>query len=203
MTQFSRDNWDDTHAAHMAAREQFYPKLWPNALRLQFVDVTGAVEDLKYGIDCIVAVTVAGFRAPLKFFIQERFRKPGYQSFKDATITEWNTVTGLPSELHKIAAQIFVYGYYDRPTNRILGALAINVPQMIREIGEGRLQYERDERSSKDQDFIAVKWEDLYDAQAIMHSTINLSKSVETLPEIVSKSRYTQEECDYWGLTNG
>jgi len=143
-------------------------------------------------------VTAKGFRAPLKFFIQERFRKPRYQSFEDATITEWNTVTGLPSELHKIAAQIFVYGYYDLPTNRILGALAINVPQMIREIGEGRLQYKRDERSSKDQNFIAVTWKDLGDVGAIMHSTLNLSKTVESLPEIAS--RFTAEEHQYWGF---
>lgn len=185
----------------MAAREQFYPKLWPNALRIQFVDVTGAAEDLKYGIDCIAAVTVKGFRAPLKFFIQERFREPCFRRFRDATVTEWNTVTDLPSELHKIAAQIFVYGYYHPGQNRILGAIAINVPQMIREIGEGRLPYTRDQRSSRDQDFIAIKWDHLHDAQAIMHSTLQLSRQLEALPDIVAvPQRFTRAEREHWGL---
>ena len=200
MTAFSGQNWEITHAAHLAAREQFYPKLWPNALRIQFIDVTGAVEDLKYGIDCIAAVYVKGFRAPLKFFIQERFREPYFRKFRDATVTEWNTVTDLPSELHKIAAQIFVYGYYDPAKNLILGALAINVPQMIREIGEGRLPYTRDQRSSKDQDFIGVKWDDLHDAKAIMLSTLKLSRVVETLPDTAEPSRWTPEEREMWGL---
>lgn len=201
MTAFSGANWDKTHAAHLAARDQFYPKLWPNALQLQFLDVTGAVHDLKYAIDCIVAVTVEGFRAPLKFFIQERFRDPYATKFRDATVTEWNTVTNLPSELHKIAAQIFVYGYYDLASNRILGAMAINVPQMIREIGEGRLPWTRDQRSSKDQDFIAVKWDDLESVNAIMHSTLKLSKSFEVLPEVIrADSRCTGEQLRMWGF---
>ena len=198
MTAFSQDHWEETKAAHLAAREQFYPGLWPNAERIQFVDTTEAVAYLKYGIDCIEAVTAKGFRAPLKFFIQERWRTPSARKYKDATVTEWNTVTDLPSELHKIAAQIFVYGYYDPFKNRILGALAINVPQMIRELGEGRLPYTHENRPTKDQPFIGIKWNDLGDVGAIMHSTLNLSKSVESLPEITS--RFTPEEHQHWGF---
>jgi hypothetical protein len=148
-----------------------------------------------------MGLDVASVRpAPWEFFIQERFREPYYRKFRDATVTEWNTVTDLPSELHKIAAQIFVYGYYDPAKNLILGALAINVPQMIREIGEGRLPYTRDQRSSKDQDFIGVKWDDLHDAKAIMLSTLKLSRVVETLPDTAEPSRWTPEEREMWGL---
>jgi len=47
---------------------------------------------------------------PLKFLIQERFRKPSYSRFRDITITEWNLLTEKPSELYKIASGLFVYG---------------------------------------------------------------------------------------------
>jgi len=59
-TSFSQANWDLTKAAHLAAQTQVYPRLWPNATKLQFVDKTKSVMDLEYAIDCIAAVSVEG-----------------------------------------------------------------------------------------------------------------------------------------------
>ena len=77
-TSFSTANWDLTKRAHLAAQTQVYPQVWPSATSLEFVDKTKSVMDLEYAIDCIAAVGVKGLRAPLKFFIQERFREVDY-----------------------------------------------------------------------------------------------------------------------------
>lgn len=186
MTAFSQSNWDKTHAAHLAAREQFYPQLWPNAVKIEYLDTTGAIEDLQYGIDAIVAVTSPDtkLRGPIKFFIQERFREPYYRRFNDATITEWNTKTDVPSELHKIAAHIFVYGYYDMARNLITEAVAIDVPRVLHEIARANLKYVRSPRITNDQTFIGISFKDLQRVNAIMHSTLHLSANFETLPDL-------------------
>lgn len=183
MTEFSRENFEFTKSAHLAAREQIYPKLFPNARRLQYVDTTKATEDLKYAVDCIVAVTVDGFRAPLKFFVQERWREPKYIPMQDVTVTEWNTKTDLPSELHKIAAHYFVYGYYERSTNKIVEAVIVNVPQMLKGLADGAIKYTGEERISKDQDFIGISWDELIRNDAITLSTIHDSLKYEILTE--------------------
>lgn len=201
MTAFSQKNYARTKAAHMAAREQVYPKLWPKATRLQFVDTTQTVKDLDYAVDCIAAVSVEGFRAPLKFFIQERWRERHHMKWEDVTVTEWNTVTDLPSELHKIAAHYLVYGYYDEETDTIVESIVIDVAQMLSGIVSGVIQWTREERSSKDQDFIGVSWESLLNHNAITYSTIHHSANVETLTDLTDYGqRFGEEACKYWGL---
>jgi hypothetical protein len=63
-------------------------------------------------------VTTHGLRAPLGFTIQERFRRPRYAEFQDLTLTEWNGNSNLPSELYKIRAGMFLYGYYSEEDRR-------------------------------------------------------------------------------------
>lgn len=77
----------------------------------------GAVLDGELAIDCTVKVFSPdeNLRDGLIFTIQERYRHPAYARFRDITITEWNTRSNKPSELYKIAADYFVYGYYSRP----------------------------------------------------------------------------------------
>ena len=194
MTAFSQINMDRTNRAHLAAVEQFYPKLWPNAKRIEFIDKTGTVDDLSFGIDCIALVTVQGLRAPLKFGIQERFRNPCYMKWEDTTVTEWNKKTNLPSELYKMIAQLFIYGYYDERNNRIVDAMAINVAQMYQGIAAGTLPYTRQARGDNEQDFIGLRWQDLQDSEAIMHSTIDLSRKFETLTDLPGKAEAAPTE---------
>lgn len=185
MTAFSTANFSFTKAAHLAAQQQIYPKLFPNAKKIQFIDTTEATEDLKYAVDCIAAVTVDGFRAPLKFFIQERWRSPKYITRGDITVTEWNTVTDLPSELHKIAAHYLTYGYYEQPTNKIVEAVIVNVPRMLQGLADGEIRFSSEQRISKDQDFIGIQWDELIRNHAITLSTIHDSLTSEVLTEFV------------------
>jgi hypothetical protein len=196
-TSFSQANFDLTKAAHLAAQTQVYPRLWPNS-KLQFLDRTKSVMDLEYAIDCIVAVSVDGFRYPLKFFIQERFREVDYsRQYTDVTVTERNLISDLPSELHKIAAHYLVYGYYDKHRDEIVDAVVVNVAQMLNGIAGGVIRYIRKPRSSKDQTFIAIEFDELERNNALTLASLKHSKTVETMTDT---GRWTPEERKYWGV---
>ncbi len=200
-TSFSQANWDLTQAAHLAAQTQVYPRLWPNATKLQFVDKTKSVMDLEYAIDCIVAVSVDGFRYPLKFFIQERFREVNYSlDYTDVTVTERNIISDLPSELHKIAAHYLVYGYYDKRSGEIVDAVVVNVAQMLTGIAGGVIRYTRESRSSKDQYFIAIEFDELERNNALTLASLKHSQNVETMTDYATTRRFSPEECAMWGL---
>src|SRR5690554_5255374 len=49
-TAFSRDRYEFTKRAHLAAQQQFYPRMFPHGV--DFEDVTQTAHDLEYAIDC-------------------------------------------------------------------------------------------------------------------------------------------------------
>lgn len=124
-TSFSQQRWEFTKRAHLAAQREFYPRMFPTGVA--FEDTTSTTRDLDYAIDCQLAIDIPGLRAPIRLSVQERFRKPEEMHWGDVTITEWNLASGEPSELHKLGAQVFVYGFYDDPGDRILFAVALDV----------------------------------------------------------------------------
>lgn len=169
-TAFSEARMDFTKRAHLAAQGQFYARMFPHR-KLAFEDTVNTVRDLEYAIDCYAAVTVQDLHAPLRFAIQERWREPEHMHYGDITITEWNTASGQPSELHKFGAHLFVYGFYDKAADRILFGVALNVAIVLRRLAAGDLKYTR--RSRLDQSFLALKFPDLCDVGAVMFSVDN------------------------------
>lgn len=169
-TAFSEARMDFTKRAHLAAQEQFYARMFPHR-PLAFEDTVKTIRDLEYAIDCYAAVTVNDLHAPLRFAVQERWREPEHMHYGDVTITEWNTASGQPSELHKFGAHLFVYGFYDQATDRILLAVALNVAIVLRSLANGTLPYTR--RSRLDQTFLALRIGDLRAAGAVMHLVDN------------------------------
>lgn len=157
-TVFSASRMEFTKRAHLAAQTQFYPGMFADH-PIEFEDTVGTVRDLEYAIDCQLAVTVDGFKGPLRFSVQERWRKPEFRSWGDVTITEWNLASGEPSELHKLGAHLFVYGFYDADADRIQCGITVNVASVLQAIVDGRLTYER--RSRGDQSFVSIKVADL------------------------------------------
>jgi hypothetical protein len=125
--------------AHRTAQAQFYPALFQGR-PLAFEDCTDTAADLRYAIDVQVAVTLPQLRAPLRFTVQERWRLDlTAMAYRDVTVTEWNLDTDRPSELHKLGAHLFVYGFYDATRDRIVQAAAVNVPRMVRGYALGKL----------------------------------------------------------------
>lgn len=198
MTAFSGQNMSFTKKAHIAAQTQFYPQMWPGC-RLNFIDTTQAVQDLEYAIDVIAEVSLPDpdARGPIKFYIQERWRRPANKKYRDITITEWNLQTNQPSELHKLAAQLFVYGYYDDTTNRITDAVAVDVCRMQHANARGQLKYQRQKRAGRDQSFIGVDMDHLADISAVIH---NLNTKVETLTDLAQQRRWSKAASEMWGV---
>lgn len=164
-TVFSRERYAFTQRAHLAARQQLYPLMYPGGV--DFRDVTKTARDLDYAIDCELDVTIAGLRAPVRIGVQERFRTPQHLRYGDVSITEWNLATDQPSELHKLGAQMFVYGFYDTDRDRIVLAVAVDVGLMQWALAHDELDYERRRRG--DQSFIVIRFAALRELGAVLY----------------------------------
>lgn len=185
-TVFSQQRMDDSKRAHLAARAQFYPLLFPGRA-LKFEDVTKTVQDLEYAIDVQVAIDLPQLRAPLRLSIQERWRLDlAARSYGDVTVTEWNLDTDEPSELHKLGAHLFVYGFYDKEVDVIPAAVAIEVPRMLRAISLGKLSYTRRRRG--DQSFVCFT---LCDLEAI--GAVILKTSVLPMPRFQTDDKFDSD----------
>lgn len=166
-TLYEQDNADFSNRAHMRARDVLYPRIFNvRRERLQFEDTLlaqsdrAAILDGEMGVDRIVHVTVHNLPAPLMFTVQERFRRPEFAKYQDMTVTEWNHASNLPSELYKINAGLFLYGYFDERTSVFVDAIAIGVTDMLLAIATRRLRYNR-RWNKKRQTFLTLRFDDM------------------------------------------
>ena len=174
-TPHSSDNADFSNSAHLAAQSLIYPQVFgvPQD-NLTFEDTLldmnkrGQVLDGEMAIDRIVKVTAkTGLMQPITFTIQERFRRPRFAGFKDLTITEWNHNSGLPSELYKITANFFVYGYFDGA--EFVDFIAADVPLMLLKICNAQLSLKREKNTRRNQSFITVTFADLQRSDCLVY----------------------------------
>lgn len=174
-TIFQPENANFSQKAHLAARIQIYPSIFKTTLQnLEFEDTIlntserNTILDGEMGIDRIVNVAVKNLHAPLVFTIQERFRRPEYAHYKDLTITEWNGASGLPSELYKINAGLFLYGYFNEFQNTFIDAIAINTTDLLIAICRNEISYTK-RRNKKQQDFVAFTFSGLENAGVVKY----------------------------------
>jgi hypothetical protein len=169
-TVYQKDNANYSDKVHMLAREQVYPKLFgADAANITYEADTlvgqsplGDMLDGEMGIDRIARVSVKGLTGVLSFTVQERFRRPSYAMHRDITVTEWNHASGLPSELYKIQAQVFLYGYADKEQDPtwITEAIAINTTSLLMAIVQCSVKYGT-ERNKKQQTFLTIPFAEL------------------------------------------
>jgi len=152
-----------------------YPQIFKvDFERMEFEDTLveqgGKYETLDgdMAIDRLVKVwaKAEGFHQPISFTVQERFRRAEYSRWKDLTITEWNNNSSLPSELYKLMANLFVYGYYDDEAEFFLDVISVNVPAMLMAICDGSMKFTRGFNGRSKQDFIALGFWDLWKSKA-------------------------------------
>lgn len=174
-TLFDPKNKLFSDAAHMIARRQIYPTLFnapPNTLSFQEQTLLehgkrGELLDGQMAIDRIVEVSNTAYQYPFVMTVQERFRRTTYAHKRDITITEWNGASNLPSELFKITANLFVYGYFDDKKQTFTEWVAVSVPTLILALASGRIpRIWRPNR--KKQTFITVTFQQLYEVSAIV-----------------------------------
>lgn len=174
-TPFDIDRAEFSNRAHQAAQRLLYPQIFGIPLTdLEFEEAgtlldegeRGRVLDGELAIDRVVKVSTLAFDAPLVFPTQERFREPDYYGnlrgrCRDVTITKWNHKTNLPSELHKITADLFLYGFFDEGRCDFLDAIAFWVPPVKFALIHGLVRYSTHYVKKKRQMFIAICFDDL------------------------------------------
>lgn len=174
-TCYSASNQAFSDAAHAVAQVIVYPKLFScEADKISFERVSvsdggeKAILDGQMAVDRIVRVTVSGLRGPLDHIVQERFRRAQFASFKDITITEWNHATNQKSELYKLKAGIFLYGYFDEAKGSFSEAIAVNTSALMHAITVGKLSHATAENPRTLQTFLCLKFDDLHNAGVVM-----------------------------------
>lgn len=199
-TPYQKENGDYSDKAHQLAQRIIYPRLF----QTHEDDITyeedtlleeserGAVLDGEMGIDRIVKVKVKGLNGSIPFTVQERFRRPKYASYRDLTITEWNHLSNLPSELYKIRANIFLYGYanHSDTPNGFIEAIAIDTTQLLVKIARREMQY-KTQTNPKGQSFLAFTFENLEDAGVVLWHKRDLNDPIQAYYKM--KEKYGQE----------
>jgi hypothetical protein len=176
-TPYDPSQKDDSDRAHMAARTLLYPRAFkvdPSQLVFSKQEDLKTSEewaalDGKLAIDRVVNVSTGTYRNPLRFTVQERFRQPENAKWQDLTITEWNNRTNLPSELYKLNADFFMYGYFDQVRRYFLDAIVINVSAMKLALIQGVIGSGTKTNPRSDQEFITITFSELHRAGLVIY----------------------------------
>lgn len=174
ITPYSNKNAKFTDKAHKSAQTILYPKIF-NGNELIFDDLTdwetpqNEILDGQMGVDKIIKVSTDRFKEPFTFTIQERFRQIKFASYRDLTITEWNNSSDLPSELYKITAGLFVYGYFDDTNEKFGEVIVIDTTLTLYKLSQQKLQYKSDFNPRSNQTFITLKFEDLINSNLVVY----------------------------------
>jgi len=176
-TPFSPERKAFSDAAHEAARTLLYPSIFcVSPEQLSFEEQGDLTANERWGaldgemaIDRLVKVHIEGYKQAIAFTIQERFRTPDFARFRDLTITEWNTRTSLPSELYKLHAGMFLYGYFDITRGRFIEAIVANVPALMMALITGTIPYTHELKRNGSQTFIGIKFDDMHRARVLQY----------------------------------
>jgi hypothetical protein len=174
-TPYSYRNQGFTDAAHDAAQSLVYPTIFDCDKSLLSFETSSvadggekAILDGQMAVDRIVSVTVSGLKGPIEHMVQERFRRPDYARFRDITITEWNHASNQKSELYKLKAGIFLYGYFDNKSGLFGEVIAANTAAVLMAISNETLRYTRETNPRTKQSFICVTFDALQDAGVVL-----------------------------------
>lgn len=195
-TKYEKRNAEFSNAVHNLAQALVYPKLF-SAEKESIVyeedtllgeSIRGDILDGEMGIDRVLRVTVPGLNGRIPFTVQERFRRPAFVEWQDLTITEWNYASNLPSELYKIRANIFLYGYANAEENPtgFIEVIAVDMTLLLLKIAKKEIEY-RNERNTKDQSFLGFRFTDLENAGVVIFHDKSFSNPVVTAAHLVGK----------------
>lgn len=174
-TPYSTDNQAFSDAAHAAAQSAVYPHVLDcdiESLSFESSSVGDggdkAILDGQMAVDRIVSVTVAGLRGPIEHTVQERFRRPEYAGYRDLTITEWNHASNQKSELYKLKAGVFLYGYFDQKSESFGEVIAVNTSSLLLAISCGGVRYTTGINRRSCQSFLCIKFDALNEAGVVL-----------------------------------
>jgi hypothetical protein len=167
-TPYSTTNQLFSDQGHLAAQRLIYPALFNvSQEQLSFITTSLSVGDKEkildgeMAVDRLVRVQVQWFREKIEFTVQERFRRIKFAPYRDITITEWNNRTNLKSELYKLNAGIFVYGYFDEKAVSFQGWIAFDTTHLLFKLVSSAQPIKRQMNPRSQQTFITFTFETL------------------------------------------
>jgi hypothetical protein len=136
-TPHSEENHKWTNMVHQKAQEAIYPTIFNNLCRgmveriswqeIDFRTPEGEYLDGELKIDRIALVKLQGIGFPFHFTIQERFRSVEQNNeYFDITVAERCANSDSPSEVYNMAAELFLYGYYNESKGTFERAVLTN-----------------------------------------------------------------------------
>ena len=149
-TPFSTANARFSDEGHKLAQRLVYPihfKTEQSELGFETTKVGGTTRasllDGEMAIDRIVTVRkqTSTLRIPMRYTVQERFRDVKWLMKQDITITEWNHLSNLGSELYKMFASLFVYGYVSFDRRGFADWIVCEGPAVLRHIVEETIPF--------------------------------------------------------------
>lgn len=174
-TPFSSENAAFSDTGHKLAQRLIYPvhfKARPVELKFETTKVGNTTRDNildgELAIDRIVTVTRVGLRAPIRYTVQERFREAKWAAKQDLTVTEWNHDSDLPSELYKINAVLFVYGYVNVARDGFVDWICADLGRLLRGITEETIPYQSQYNPRSHQTFRCYLFTDMDAAGCIV-----------------------------------
>ena len=171
-TPFSQKNFDFSKAAHMVARETIYPEIFGlERERLGYKDVTSDILDFDFGIDRLVGIKDDyNYGRWYKLTVQERFRRISESGYTDITITSYNRNTGKSSELYKLNANLFLYGFYDDINKCIPKYTCFHCSTVDIAVIKHKIPYKPGYNPRSNQDFITIEHDDLVNGGHVLQS---------------------------------
>lgn len=174
-TSYSLDNQNFSDLAHAQAKIQIYPKIFPSC-NLKVISTSLAmgekerILDGEMAIDRIVEVSTKSLKASMEFTVQERFRRDKFRKFHDMTITEWNNSSQMKSELYKLNAQLFVYGYFNGEV--ITEWVAVDTTKLLHGIAIESIAYKKGFNPRSKQDFITLPFSSLNESGCLVKTGV-------------------------------
>ena len=159
-------------------KKQFYEYIFDNK-SISVIDTTvtkkgytkeAQLLDQNYGVDYRVIVHDPNL-SDIPITIQERFRDISAKKYQDFTLTH-ETPHGKPSELSKINADLFVYGYAKIINNNIIAdqIIVVNMPLVKLALANKTFIPNKPQRSSKSgSTFISITFSDLFKIGAVIN----------------------------------
>ncbi len=178
-TPYSSQNQTFSDKGHMCAQDTVYPLLFKTEKENLLFTCTSLnmgekqkILDGEMAIDRIVSVKCKNLSAPLEFTFQERFRRIEYKRYQDFTVTEWNYKSDQKSELYKLNAGFFLYGYFDEKLNQLQGWIVIKTADFLLKMVNSEIPYETGENKRTLQSFFCFKFKDLLAADLVVMSNL-------------------------------
>ena len=174
---------------HKKACKSFYPLIFPDAKKIHYTDmflrkddVRSQIYDGELCIDYILEIEGPTGRLPVPIYVQERFRNPKkFGRYRDLTACEWHRNSDTKGEVYKIAADFYLYGYYDIEADIITEAVWVNVAELKTLWLEGTLSLDKtDYNKGRKEDFCSFPFETLDELGALYYWYIHPKRELLT-----------------------